>query len=219
MSTSYDEPNADAFEASFKAAVDRGEARRKFAPFAESIAFDAVQRSYLVRLVSGGSFRMPVSLIPEVGEASEEQLAEADVLAQGEGLQWEALDLDISLQTIVSRALEDWSIRWDDTIPTDFLPVVVDRLVKGFQPRRVILFGSFARGDAGPDSDLDLLVVMDEVENKRETTVAMRRALADLPIAKDVIVTTPEEIARRGHVEGTVLKPALTEGVVLYDRS
>lgn len=103
-------------------------------------------------------------------------------------------------------------------VATDFLPSVVERLVQGFHPRRIILFGSFARGDAGPDSDLDLLVVMDEVESKRDTMVAMRRALRDVPVPKDVIVTTPDEIARRGHIVGTVLEPALREGAVLYER-
>lgn len=103
-------------------------------------------------------------------------------------------------------------------VATDFLPSVVERLVQGFHPRRIILFGSFARGDAGPDSDLDLLVVMDQVENKRNTAGDMLDALADVPVPKDVIVTTPDEIARRGHVIGTVLEPALREGTVLYEK-
>ena len=103
-------------------------------------------------------------------------------------------------------------------VATDFLPTIVDRLVQGFSPRRIILFGSFARGDAGPDSDLDLLVVLDQVENKRNSTAAMLDTLADLPISKDVVVTTPDEIARRGHLVGTILRPALREGAVLYER-
>ena len=103
-------------------------------------------------------------------------------------------------------------------VATDFLPTIVDRLVLGFSPRLIILFGSFARGDAGPDSDLDLLVVLDQVENKRNSTAAMLDTLADLPISKDVVVTTPDEIARRGHLVGTILRPALREGAVLYER-
>ena len=49
--------------------------------------------------------------------------------------------------------------------------------------------------------------------------VAIRRALADLPVCKDIVVTTPEEITRRGDLIGTVLRPALREGKVLYERS
>ena len=101
----------------------------------------------------------------------------------------------------------------------DWIPVIVDRLVQQFRPLRIILFGSHARGDARPDSDVDLLVVLPEAPDKRRVNVAMLRALRDLPVAKDVVVTTPEEIARRGNLVGTVLRPALREGKVLYERS
>ncbi len=66
---------------------------------------------------------------------------------------------------------------------------------------------------------MDLLVVLPQVDNKRQVTIEIRRALADLPVAKDIIVTTPEEIARRGDLVGTVLRPALHEGQVLYERA
>lgn len=100
----------------------------------------------------------------------------------------------------------------------DWLAVMVDRLVSQFQPERIVLFGSRARGDARPDSDVDLLVVLPRVENKHETMVAMLRALGDLPVAADVIPTDSEEIARRGTLVGSVLRPALAEGRVLYER-
>jgi predicted nucleotidyltransferase len=84
---------------------------------------------------------------------------------------------------------------------------------------RLILFGSHARGDALADSDIDLLVVLPEVTNKRETAIAIRRAVVDFPVAKDIIVTTPDEIARRGNLVGDILRPALREGKVLYERT
>jgi predicted nucleotidyltransferase len=95
---------------------------------------------------------------------------------------------------------------------------MVDRIVRDFDPLKVILFGSFARGDVTYDSDVDLLVVLPHVENKREMRVAIRRALRRAPVAKDIIVTTPEEIERRGDIVGTILRPALREGVTLYER-
>jgi predicted nucleotidyltransferase len=96
---------------------------------------------------------------------------------------------------------------------------LADEIVRQFHPLRVILFGSHARGDAGPDSDIDLLVVLSEAPDKRRAAVEMRRALAGFPVPKDIIVTTPAEIAARGHLVGTVLRPALREGKVLYERT
>ncbi len=97
--------------------------------------------------------------------------------------------------------------------------IMVDRIVRRFQPLRIILFGSRARGDAQPDSDVDLLVVFPQVANKRSKAIEIRQALSDLPVAKDIIVSTPDEIARRGDLVGDVLRPALAEGKVLYEHS
>jgi predicted nucleotidyltransferase len=96
---------------------------------------------------------------------------------------------------------------------------MAERIVRDYDPAKIILFGSHARGEAGLESDIDLLVVLPEVANKRQAAVAIRRVLRDLPVPKDIVVTTPEEIARRGDLVGTVLRPALREGKVLYERS
>src|SRR5574337_93288 len=92
------------------------------------------------------------------------------------------------------------------------IQTMVDRIVQRFHPLRVILFGSHARGSAVPESDVDLLVVLREVADKRRTTVEIRRALGDLPVSKGIIVTTPDEIARRGDLVGSALRPALRDG-------
>ena len=101
---------------------------------------------------------------------------------------------------------------------SDTIDTMVRRIVEGFSPLRVILFGSHARGAAGPDSDVDLLVVMPETVHKRQTAIAIRRLLSDAPVPKDILVTDPEEVARRGDLPGSVLRTALREGVSLYDR-
>jgi predicted nucleotidyltransferase len=98
------------------------------------------------------------------------------------------------------------------------LEAMVDRIVARFHPLRVIVFGSHGRGTATATSDVDLLVVLPDVADKRRTAVEIRRALGDLPISKDIVVTTPDEIARRGDLVGSVLRAALREGKVLYER-
>ena len=99
------------------------------------------------------------------------------------------------------------------------LPEAIERIRRQCDPLRIILFGSWARGQARPDSDLDLLVVLPHVENKRRAAVEILRALNGLPVSKDVVVTTPEEIAAHGNTVGHVLRPALREGKVLYERA
>lgn len=101
----------------------------------------------------------------------------------------------------------------------DHLPDVISRLVADFDPVRIILFGSWARGDARPDSDVDLLVVLPRVEHKRRALVALLDALEDLPVEVAPIPTDPDELARRGDLAGDVLRPALREGRVIYERA
>lgn len=100
----------------------------------------------------------------------------------------------------------------------DKLQEAIDRLVAAFHPLRIIMFGSYARGEARPDSDLDLLVVLPSLDNKREAAVAMLKALRGIPAAIEVIPTDPGEIERRGQMPGDVLRSALREGKVVYER-
>ena len=97
------------------------------------------------------------------------------------------------------------------------LPEVVERIVRKFHPVRIILFGSWARGDAREDSDIDLLVVLPKVEHKRKVAIQIGNSLSNLPISKDIIVTTLEEIEARGKIVGNILRPALEEGKIIYE--
>lgn len=99
-----------------------------------------------------------------------------------------------------------------------YLPEAIELITREFDPLRIILFGSRARGEARPDSDLDLLIVLPEIENKRAVTIELMRLLSGLPISKDVVVTTLQEINERGDVLGLILRPALREGVTVYER-
>jgi len=92
----------------------------------------------------------------------------------------------------------------------------VDALVREFRPRKIFLFGSRARGDSREHSDLDLLVVLDRIEDRRETRDALRRAVPRLPVSVDVWAADPEDIVRTGDSVGSFLYPVLREGEVVY---
>lgn len=100
----------------------------------------------------------------------------------------------------------------------EVISVMVERIVKGFNPLRVILFGSWARGTVNQWSDVDLLVVFPAIEDKREMAINIRRSLNGLSVSNDILVSTPDEISRRGHIIGSVLRSALRDGKVLYEQ-
>jgi predicted nucleotidyltransferase len=95
---------------------------------------------------------------------------------------------------------------------------ITQRIVAISDPQQIILFGSQARGDARPDSDLDLLVVKEEVESPRAEAARIYRALAGLRIPVDIVVARSDYVRRHRDVVGTVVRPALREGRVLYAR-
>lgn len=107
------------------------------------------------------------------------------------------------------------------TLSLKAIQPVLDEVVAGVlsvtEPEHIVLFGSWARGDAGPDSDLDILVVAPFEGSRHVTGIALLRALANLPLPKDVILLQPEEWARKRNVVGSIAWPASQEGVMLYE--
>ena len=91
------------------------------------------------------------------------------------------------------------------------------RLVDGFHPDKIILFGSQARGTADDRSDVDILVVCPVAGNRRALTLAMDRALWGLKLARDIVVLTPDQYQRDRQIPGTIARPASLEGRVLYE--
>lgn len=96
---------------------------------------------------------------------------------------------------------------------------MVRRIVARFDPQQIILFGSYARGTDGPDSDADLLVVMDVQGPKRPVVAEMYRELGGVGLAKDLILITPGELEQHRDDPGFVIYTALREGEVLHDRT
>ncbi len=93
------------------------------------------------------------------------------------------------------------------------------RIGKEFGARKVVLFGSYARGTALPDSDIDLLVVAETSLPPQGRYGAVRRLLADCPAAFDIIVKTPEEYERWRSVVNHIVYFADRYGRVLHERS
>lgn len=100
----------------------------------------------------------------------------------------------------------------------DCFPIMLERIIRQFDPVRIILFGSRARGEARPDSDVDLLVVLPEAPDRRQAAVAIMSSLRDLPVSKDIVVSTLAHLAQYGQVNGLVYKAALGEGQIIYER-
>jgi predicted nucleotidyltransferase len=97
------------------------------------------------------------------------------------------------------------------------LEMAVQRLVHATRPRKVIVFGSYARGEASEDSDLDLLVITDEVEDRGREMVRMREAIGRIGIGVDLVVYSEAEAAERSAWCTNPVYWALREGRVLYD--
>jgi predicted nucleotidyltransferase len=95
------------------------------------------------------------------------------------------------------------------------LDKIVQRIVEVADPEKIILFGSAARGEMGPNSDVDLLVVKSGV-HRRRLTQAIYMNLFGVGRAVDVVVVTPEDIEQYKDSFALVIEPALREGKVIY---
>jgi predicted nucleotidyltransferase len=94
---------------------------------------------------------------------------------------------------------------------------VVRRLVDVYHPLKMYLFGSAARGDAGPDSDYDIMIVVpDDAPPERQDSRMGYRALFGLGIAKDILVWTRHEFDKRLHLKASLPATVVREGKLLY---
>jgi predicted nucleotidyltransferase len=98
------------------------------------------------------------------------------------------------------------------------LAEIIRRIVAALDPDRIILFGSRARGEAGPESDYDLLVVKATETRRLELEQTAYMALIGVLASVDVLVETPERLERLQHSVAAVHADALREGKVVYER-
>lgn len=93
---------------------------------------------------------------------------------------------------------------------------LVDRIVDAVHPLRIILFGSAARGEMGPDSDLDVLVVVPDGTHRRETAKVIDRRSWGLGLTADVVVVTEQDIQQHGENPYLIIQNALEDGREIY---
>lgn len=101
-------------------------------------------------------------------------------------------------------------------VSQEVLNEIIRRIIEVAQPEKIILFGSAVRGEMGPNSDLDLLVIKAGVSHRGRLTEAIYMNLIGVGQAVDVIVVTPEDVERYRNIFGLVIEPALKEGRIIY---
>ena len=103
-----------------------------------------------------------------------------------------------------------------DRIPTEVIDGITHRIVERFKPTKIILFGSYAYGTPKPESDIDLLVIMDTSIKEMQQAQQIRQYLNPL-FGIDLVVHTPVNLAKRLEMGDLFLKEIVTKGKTLYE--
>ena len=93
------------------------------------------------------------------------------------------------------------------------------QIVEAVGPLQIILFGSAARGEMGPDSDLDVLVVMPDGVHRRHTAQHLYRAIHGVTVPFDLVVATPSDLEKHKNNPGLIYRTILAQGKTLYARA
>ena len=99
------------------------------------------------------------------------------------------------------------------------IQAVVKRIAAEFKPERIILFGSYAYGKPRPDSDVDLLIVMETRLRSIQQRRVISQFLSPHPFSMDLIIRTPSQLAERIAMGDFFLREIVSKGNVLYERS
>jgi len=100
--------------------------------------------------------------------------------------------------------------------PKAILDDLVARICRVVEPKRIVLFGSSARGTAGPESDLDVLVIVNDDVPRRKIAMKIYREMVGLGLPVDLVVATDAVIQKYGSSQALIYEPALREGKELY---
>jgi len=106
----------------------------------------------------------------------------------------------------------------DGTTTKDILNNITDKIVKNFNPEKIILFGSYAWGKPLEDSDLDLLIIMESKLPPVKRIIKVSKILRPRMVSIDILVKTPEEIKKRLAIGDFFIQEILNKGKILYER-
>lgn len=110
--------------------------------------------------------------------------------------------------------------RYDWTRTREKVELAVQRLIEVGRPLKIILFGSYVRGETGPNSDLDVLVITrDDVDNPRKESVRLRRALRGISMPMDILVVPQASWEQLKDRPGLIYREAWRTGKVVYESS
>jgi predicted nucleotidyltransferase len=104
-------------------------------------------------------------------------------------------------------------------VTEEVLDAIVQRLVSALNPHKIIVFGSYVYGAPSPDSDLDLLVILATQARPVDRYLSVSSLLRPRPFPLDILVKTPEEMARAVAHGDPFIVEILTQGRVLYERA
>ena len=125
-----------------------------------------------------------------------------------------------SVMEPVIYAVRDNRALWAGRSLREWVPDLVNVIVNAFDPEQVVLFGSIADGSDGPDSDIDLLVVLSDapLADRRKLMVELRRAARAIAAPHDLLVTSVRDFARNRNVPGSTEFEPAHHGSVVYER-
>ena len=103
-------------------------------------------------------------------------------------------------------------------INKELLDEIVQKILVVTEPEKIILFGSYARGDATEESDLDLLIIQESNLPRHKRNTPIRLALMDIFMSKDIVVYTPEEVDEWKSASMSFIATVLREGKILYEK-
>jgi predicted nucleotidyltransferase len=115
-------------------------------------------------------------------------------------------------------SLPDKPLPYGEIATPELIRAIAARIAEAFNPDKILLFGSYASGKPGPDSDIDMLIVMESTLPRHECSRNIRRLFKPQPCPMDILAYTPEEIRYWNGTVKHIITEAFETGTVIYER-